>query len=65
MELSKINSLVELFFTKHKEISSVADKPFLKWLKDNEEDFITWKQVKSNIQILSGYLRENLSNCLI
>ncbi len=61
MELSRINSLVELFFTKHKEISSVADKPFLKWLKDNEEDFITWKQVKSNIQILSGYLRENLS----
>ena len=61
MELSKINSLVELFFTKYKEINSVADKPFLKWLKNNKKNFLTWKQVESNIQILSEYLRENLS----
>jgi len=61
MELSRINSLVELFFTKYKEISSVSDKPFLKWLKNNKKDFLTWKQVESNIQILSEYLRANLS----
>ena len=61
MELSKINSLVELFFTKYKEINSVADRPFLKWLKNNKKNFLTWKQVESNIQILSEYLRENLS----
>ncbi len=61
MELSRINSLVELFFKKYKEINLVADKPFLKWLKDNKKDFLTWKQVMSNIQILSGYLRANLS----
>ena len=68
MHLSKINSLVELFFTKYKEINSVADKPFLKWLKDDKNDFLTWKQVESKIQILSEYLRANLSKgdkCLL
>ena len=61
MELSKINSLVELFFTKYKELNSKSNKPFLKWLKDNKKDFLTWKQVERNIQILSEYLRKNLS----
>ena len=61
MKLSRINSLVELFFTKYKETDSFADKPFLKWLKDNKKDFLTWKQVESNIQILSEYLRANIS----
>ena len=61
MELSKINSLVELFFTKYEEIRSVSDKPFLKWLKDNKKDFLTWQQVELNIQILSDYLKTNLS----
>jgi len=61
MELSKINSLVELFFTKYKELNSTSNKPFLKWLKDNKKDFLTWKQVEANIQILSEYLRKNLS----
>ncbi len=61
MELSKINSLVELFFMKYEELSSTSNKPFLKWLKDNKKDFLTWKQVEGNIQILSQYLRKNLS----
>ena len=61
MELSKINSLVELFFTKYKELNFTSNKPFLKWLKDNKKDFLTWKQVERNIQILSEYLRKNLS----
>ena len=61
MEFRKINSLVELFFNKYEEISSISDKPFLKWLKDNNKDFLTWKQVESKIQILSVYLRENLN----
>jgi len=61
MELSKIKSLVELFFTKYKELNSTSNKPFLKWLKDNKKDFLTWKQVERNIQILSEYLRKNLS----
>ena len=62
MQVSRINSLVELFFIKYKEINSVADKPFLKWLKENEKDFFTWKQVASKIQILSKYLRANLAD---
>ena len=61
MEFRKINSLVELFFNKYEEISSISDKPFLKWLKNNNKDFLTWKQVESKIQILSIYLRENLN----
>ena len=61
MELSKINSLVELFFKKYQETNSISDKPFLKWLKNNEKDFLTWKQVASNILILSEYLKKNLS----
>ena len=61
MQLSRINSLVELFFSKNKEINSVADKPFLKWLKENEKDFLTWQQVASKIQILSEYLRTKLN----
>ncbi len=55
MQLSRINSLVELFFTKYKEINSVSEKPFLKWLKENEKDFLTWQQVASKIQILSEH----------
>ena len=62
MQLSRINSLVELFFSKYKEINSVADKPFLKWLKENEKNFFTWEQVKFKIQILSEYLRTNLAD---
>ena len=62
MQLSRINSLVELFFSKYKEINSVADKPFLKWLKENEKNFFTWEQVALKIQILSEYLKTNLAD---
>ena len=62
MQLSRINSLVELFFTRYKEINKDADKPFLKWLKENEKDFLTWEQVALKIQILSEYLRGNITD---
>ena len=61
MELGKLNSLVELFFKKYQEIQSPSSKPFLKWLKDNEKQFLSWKQVEQNIRILSEYLKSNLS----
>ena len=74
MELNNINSLVELFFEKYKEKKELTNQPFLKWLKtsnndfltweqvkNNKRDFITWKQVERSIQILSEYLRKNLS----
>ena len=60
MELSKLNSLVELFFIKFQEIESPSDKLFLKWLKDDKQ-FLSWKQVEQNIRILSEYLKSNLS----
>ena len=61
MELSKLNSLVELFFKKSHQIQSRSDKPFLRWLKDNKKGFLSWKEVTQNIQILSEYLKNNLS----
>ena len=61
MELNKINSLVELFFDKYKENESLKNQPFLKWLKPENKNFLTWKQVRDDIIILSEYLRENLS----
>jgi long-chain acyl-CoA synthetase len=61
MELNKVNSLVELFFEKYKEKKELKNQPFLKWLKTNENNFLTWEQVKNNICLLSEYLKENLS----
>ena len=61
MELNKINSLVELFFEKYKEKKSSSEQPFLKWLKDEKKNVLTWKQVQNNIVILSKYLRKILS----
>ena len=61
MELNKINSLVELFFEKYKEKKEFKNQPFLKWLKTNEKDFLTWEQVRNNICLFSDYLSKNLS----
>ncbi len=61
MELNRINGLVELFFKKYEEKSFVQNQPFLKWLKAEKNDALTWKQVQNNIVILSQYLKKNLS----
>ena len=61
MELNKTNSLVELFFEKYKEKKILTNQPFLKWLKKNDNIFLTWEQVKHNICLLSQYLSANLS----
>ena len=61
MELNKTNSLVELFFEKYKEKKELKNQPFLKWLKTDENDFLTWEQVKHYIHLFSEYLGENLS----
>jgi len=61
MEINKINSLVELFFEKYKEKKSLSEQPFLKWLKDEKKNFLTWEQVKHNISVLSEFLKEILS----
>ena len=61
MELNKTNSLVELFFEKYKEKNFDPHYPFLKWLKDNKADFLTWGQVEYYIRIFSEYLKKNIS----
>jgi len=61
MELNKINSLVELFFKKYEEISRSSDQQFLKWLKDKEKKFLTWKEVEIKVKALSDYLKIGLS----
>ena len=61
MEINKINSLVELFYEKYKEKKSLTKQPFLKWLKDNNNNFLTWEKVENNITILSEYLTKILS----
>ena len=62
MELNKINSLVELFFEKYKEKTLSPNYPFLKWLKFDKDDFLSWGRVENDIQILSGYLKKNISS---
>ena len=62
MELDKINSLVELFFEKYKEKNNISSVPFLRWLKNKEDDFLTWSQVERSICIFSEYLKKNLNS---
>jgi len=62
MKINKLNSLVELFFEKCKENKNSTKQPFLKWLKNKNDNFMTWEQVKNSILILSDYLRKNLSS---
>ena len=61
MKLKEVNSLVELFFKKYKEKKELTNQPFLKWLKNDENDFLTWEQVRNNICLFSEYLSKSLS----
>ena len=61
MQINKINSLVELFFEKCNEKKLLTKQPFLKWLKKDDNNFLTWKQVEYNIHVLSEYLNKILS----
>ena len=61
MELKEVNSLVELFFEKYKEKEEVTNQLFLKWLKNDENDFLTWQQVRNKICLFSEYLSKSLS----
>ena len=58
MEINKIKSLVELFFEKYKEKKYPTKQLFLKWLKKDEDNFLTWEQARCNIIILSEYLKK-------
>ena len=46
MDISKLNSLVELYFKKTEEED--GKKPFLKWLKSNKPTY-NWEEVTDRI----------------
>jgi len=65
MEISKLNSLVELYFNKCNEIDN--NKPFLKWLKPGKPTY-NWEDIKERIFKLSHKIRSLIKEgdrCLI
>jgi len=65
MDISKINSLVELFFNKRLEVE--GKKPFLKWLKPNKPTY-NWDDITDRIYKLSFKIKSLINKgdrCLI
>ena len=65
MEIDKLNSLIELYFKKCKEVDE--NKPFLRWLKQ-EKLIYTWKDTKEKIFKLSNKVESLIKKgdrCLI
>ena len=65
MDISKLNSLVELYFKKTKEIDS--QKPFLKWLKSDKPTY-SWGEITQKIFILTSKIKSLINEgdrCLI
>ncbi len=65
MDVSKINSLVELYFNKCDEVDE--KKPFLKWLKLGKPTY-TWEDIKERVFKLSNKIKSLIKEgdrCLI
>ena len=62
MKLDKINSLVELFFHKCEEKKDSINDPFLKWLRNDKDSYLSWRKTLIDICILSEYLKKYLSS---
>ena len=65
MEINKLNSLVELFFEKLKEVDK--KKPFLKWLKPSKPTY-NWLEVSERIFKLTKKIKSIINEgdrCLI
>ena len=65
MEISKLNSLVELYFKKCEEVD--GNKPFLKWLKPEKPTY-SWRDIKERIFKLSYKIKSLIKQgdrCLI
>ena len=66
MNIKRINSLVELFFTKLKEIDK--KKSFLKWLKPENNHQYNWQEVEEKILKLSDKIKSLINEgdrCLL
>ncbi len=65
MDISKLNSLVELYFKKTEEVD--GKKPFLKWLKSNKRTY-NWKDITERIYKLTTKIKSLIKQgdrCLI
>ena len=65
MQISKLNSLIELYFKKCDEVEK--KKPFLKWLKPEKPTY-TWGEIKESIFKLSHKIKSIIQDgdrCLI
>ena len=54
MDISKLNSLVELYFKKTEEVN--GKRPFLKWLKPDKPTY-SWGDIKERIFKLSSKIK--------
>ena len=66
MNIKQINSLVELFFLKKKEID--VKESFLQWLKPNHNSIYNWEEVSEKILKLSNKIKNLIKKgdrCLI
>ena len=65
MNISKLNSLIELYFKKVEEVE--GKKPFLKWLKPDKPTY-SWEDVADRIYKLTAKIRSLINEgdrCLI
>ncbi len=65
MDISKLNSLVELYFKKTEEVE--GKRPFLKWLKPDKRTY-NWKDITERINKISAKIRSLIKKgdrCLI
>ena len=65
MDISKLNSLVELYFKKTEEVES--KRPFLKWLKPDKRTY-NWEDVTERIYKLTSKIKSLIKQgdrCLI
>ena len=65
MDISKLNSLVELYFKKTEEVE--GKRPFLKWLKPDKRTY-SWEEVAERIYKLTTKIKSLIKQgdrCLI
>ena len=66
MDISKLNSLVELYFKKKEEVDS--NKPFLQWLKINKKEIYSWEDITSQVFKVTAKIKSLIKEgdrCLI
>ncbi len=66
MNISKLNSLVELYFKKKEEVD--PNRPFLQWLKINKKEIYSWEDITSRIFKLTAKIKSLIKEgdrCLI